>query len=301
MIDIPCLAAAVCFLIGNAISVAYEGRERNRGHYSYAAFTELQPEFIQKDWAFRRDNQSLELAGGFINAFSWLFLSIPIIQCAIILSFGGTRRLSVHVAMAAFVVAGCVSEFLSGLMYLGASNWGVWLSTGYNLENWVSSSSHDGIGWRVLETSYLITHGTIFWIDSFEYLSLFGALLLFYVSVNSLPIGGPSFSRALAGFGLFIALFSLSDFFSGILRLRDWSTFTLLSILISVVNRLVCLPIFLLILGCQLPRARLEHKQQEVGRRTSVSRSRHWVDSGSSPVQNGLEMVATNGHDEHFD
>ena len=293
--DLSCLIAAACFITGGALSVTLHVREKNREHFDYAQFTMLQPDYIQKDWAFRRENQSIGLASGFINAFAWIFLSIPMIQSAVILSRGGTRKLSVHIFIGVLVVAGCVMEFLARFMSLGQENWGVWLSQEYNLQNWASATSNDNIGWRTLEVSHLINYGTVIWIDSFEYLCLGFALLLFYASVNSLPLDGPMITRSLAGFGLFIGLFSLADFVAGILRLKDWSTFRMLSMIISVINRLVLLPLFLLILGMQLPRAVREHKEQVVpsaGSPGSASRSRHWVDSASRPPLDNVEMVS---------
>ena len=282
--DITCLLAAACFVTGSSISVAYQVKERNKIHFDYGLFTLLDPEYIQKDWAFRKDMQAMEMAGGFINAFSWLLLTIPLIQTAVILSRGGTRKLAAHIAIGVLVIAGCAMEFFARFMHLGQSNWGVWLSTEYNLENWVTPSSGDNIGWRALEVSHLVTFGTVIWIDSFEYLCMGFALILLYASVNSLPPGGAQISRGLAGFGLFIGLFSLADFVAGVLRLEDWSTFRVLTLLISIINQLILIPIFLLVLGRQLPRAMAQHKEQVVSQGGGLTTgSRHWVDSQRSP------------------
>ena len=69
--DITCLFAAMFFVAGNSISIAYMMKERNKEHFDYELFTMLDPGYIQEDWAFRRENKQLEIAGGFINAFSW--------------------------------------------------------------------------------------------------------------------------------------------------------------------------------------------------------------------------------------
>lgn len=291
--------AAACFITGGAISVAYQNKERNQENFDYNEFTLLDPSYIQQDWAFRRENQAMMMAGGFINAFSWLFLAIPMVQVAIILSRGGTRKLSLHMFIAVLMISGCAMEFLARFMHLGQANWGAWLSEEYNLENWVTLTSADNIGWRALEVSHLVTFGAVIWIDSFEYLCLGFAMILLYASVNSLPSDGPMISRGLAGFGLFIGLFSLADFVSGVLRLKDWGTFRVLTLLISAINQLVLIPIFLLVLGRQLPLAMREHKVQTDG--GNINRSRHWVDSQSaasarSVVESSVEMV-TQGED----
>lgn len=293
--DITCVAAAVCFVVGNSISIAYLAKERQKEHFNYDQFTQLDPTYIQADWQFRRENQPLEIAGGFINAFSWLLFSIPMIQATIILSRGGTRQLSNHMFIGVCIISGCAMEFLARFMNLGMAQWGNWLSTEYNLQNWVTPTSNDNIGWRTLEVSHLVSTGTVIWIDSFEFLCLGLALTLFYFSVNSLPPDGPHLTGALAGFGLFIGLFSVADFVAGVLRFQDWSTFSVLVLLISVINRLVLLPIFLLVLGRQLPFAMSAHKEQQAQQQANNSTgSRHWVDSnsGGEPPMQAVEMVA---------
>jgi len=298
IMDLACLAAAAFFLAGGACSIAYQVKLRNAEHFDYGLFTLLNPTYIQADWRHRRGLIPLEIASGFINAFAWLLLAMPLIQLVIVLSRGGTRKLSLHMFIAVLILAGATMEFLARFMHLGQSNWGYWLSTEYNLNNWVTASSDDQIGWRVLETSHLVTFGTVIWIDSFEYLCLGCALVCIYASVNSLPPGGPMISRALAGFGLFIGLFSMADFVSGVLRLEDWSTFRTLTLLISVINQLILIPIFLLVLGMQLPKAVREHKASEVATNGSVQRSRHWVDAPSSPqASSQVEMVEQHGED----
>lgn len=288
--DVTCLLAAMCFVAGNSISVAYLMKERNKEHFDYERFTLLDPKYIQEDWAFRRENHPLEVAGGFINAFSWLFLTIPMIQATVILSYGGTRQLSNHVFIGVLIVAGCAMEFLARFMHLGVSQWGNWLSTEYNLQNWASATSSDNIGWRTLEVSHLVNFGTVIWIDSFEFLCLGLALVLFFASINSLPADGPAISRPLGGVGLFIGLFSLVDFGAGVLRLYDWGTFRILAVLISIINRLVLLPIFLLVLGCQLPKAMQRHK--ETHPTPPVTGSRYWSDSPSGANGAAVEMVS---------
>ena len=300
MVDITCIAAAVFFLVGNSLNVAYMAKERKKAHFDYAEFTMLDPAYIKEDWAFRISVQHIEVVGGFINALSWMLFSIPMIQTAIILSRGGTRQLSNHVSIGVLVISGCAMEFFARFMHLGISQWGNWLSQEYNLQNWVSPTSNDNIGWRTLEVSHLVGYGSIIWIDSFEFLCLGFAFILLFVSVNSLPPGGPMISRPLAGFGLFIGLFSLADFVAGVLRLKDWSTFRALTMLISVINRLIFLPLFLLFLSFQLPTAiRLHKEQSEAVSGPTSPRSRHWVDSSSTAaVENsGVEMVTQNGED----
>lgn len=291
--DITCVAAAAFFIVGNSITLAYMMKERNKQHFDYNMFTMLNPQYIQQDWEFRREYQGLEIAGGFINALSWVLFSIPMIQAAVILSRGGTRQLSTHISIGVLILAGCGMEFLARFMHLGIAKWGYWLSTEYNLSNWASPTSNDNIGWRTLEVSHLVNYGAVIWIDSFEFLCLGFALILFYASVNTLPPDGPVLTRGLAGFGLFIGLFSIADFIAGVLRLKDWSTFRTLTMLISVINRLVLLPIFLLVLGRQLPFALRQHK--EATQNGGNTGSRHWNDGASGPSVEMTTQVDASG------
>lgn len=295
--DLTCLLASGLYFSGAIITVIIAVREQQREHYDYATFTSLNPLYIQKDWYFRREQLPLELAAGFLNAISWIVFAAPIAQVAIVLSRGGTRRLATHVSIVVLALAACISECMARLMHLGTANWGIWLSEEYNLNEWVNRNTKDNIGWRTLEVGNLVNYGLLLWIDAFEFLALFGILILIFASVvGATADGGPNFGRCWAGFGLFIALFALADFIASVLRFTDWPTFAMLSFFITIINRLVCIPIFLLVLGWQLPSAMVQHKEQEQVRQEqrTVNRSRHWVDSSggapSSPPPDGLEM-----------
>lgn len=94
--------------------------------------------------------------------------------------------------------------------------------------------------------------------DAFEWLALFGIFCCLYYSIVTLPASdsnGHSFGIWLARLGLLIGILCLFDFISDCLRIESWSTFSKFAILISIVNMLALMPLWLIMLSCQLPTA----------------------------------------------
>lgn len=101
----------------------------------------------------------------------------------------------------------------------------------------------------------MIRIGAIIWVDAFEWLALFGIFCCLYYSIVTLPQDGHSLGIWLARLGLLIGILCLFDFVSDLLRVQDWSAFSKFAILISIVNMLVLLPLWLVMLSMQLPGA----------------------------------------------
>lgn len=55
--------------------------------------------------------------------------------------------------------------------------------------------------------------------------------------------------------GLLIGVLCLFDFIADLLRVQSWAAYSKFAVLISIVNMLVLLPIWLVLLSCQLPSA----------------------------------------------
>lgn len=66
--------------------------------------------------------------------------------------------MAIHAAMACLAMGGAVIEMLSKLMVVGGWSAARWISRDLNLESWTVDGG-DGIGWRALEVTYLITEG----------------------------------------------------------------------------------------------------------------------------------------------
>jgi hypothetical protein len=84
---------------------------------------------------------------------------------------------------------------------------------------------------------------------------MFGIMCCLYYSIASLPNDGHTLGIWLARLGLLIGILCLFDFIADILRVESWSTFSKFAVLISVVNMLVLLPVWLVMLSFQLPAA----------------------------------------------
>jgi hypothetical protein len=99
-------------------------------------------------------------ACGTFNALAWFLLAIPIIQLSWILSRGGKRQVAIHAAMACLALGGAVVEMLSKLLVVGGWHAANWISRDFNLGNWTTAGG-DGMGWRALEVTFLVTEGAL--------------------------------------------------------------------------------------------------------------------------------------------
>jgi hypothetical protein len=138
------------------------------------------------------------------------------------------------------------------------------LATQFNLDNWITASSNDQIGWRALELTHIVTYGLVSFIDSFEWILLFLIFVLVHISVKRWrrTVDTTTFGACWNALGLFIALMCLLDFVAEILRLEGFRTFGQIAFWYSAVNRLLLIPTWLLLLGCRLPVASVKLNQQ---------------------------------------
>jgi len=207
-------------------------------------------------------NGAITGAAGLLSAVAWFLFCIPVINVAWILSHGGKRRVGMHVLIGALAVGGSIAELMARLMMVGVTNVSHWLAKDFNLDHWLGEETNDGTGWKVLEMGYLLSHGIILWIDAFEWLALCGVLVLIFYSVRT-DEGRCAFGRKWSMLGLAIGILCLFDFVAEVLRLESWGTFMIVSIVISVINTLILMPIWLVMLGRQLPFARKEYENSE--------------------------------------
>jgi hypothetical protein len=254
MMDISSLTAALLFVIGSIIDYVYKNKLRDRTHFNYTDFTSLDPTFIEEEWQFLSEHRSLELAAGTLNAMAWFALLIPVLQVAWIQSYSGTRQIGVHVTVAALALGGSLSEFIARLLIIGTSNAGEWLARDFNLDNWISENSNDRIGWRTLQVAHIVVRGMTLWVDAVEWLALFGISVLLFISIHTQK--ERLLSLPWASVGLVMGLLALIDFAADILRLESWRTFAEVAFWITMLNRLILLPVWLVWLGYQLPRAK---------------------------------------------
>lgn len=97
--------------------------------------------------------------------------------------------------------------------------------------------------------------GLVLWIDAFEWIALFCILVLLYFSVGTQLKENRTVSMWWARLGLFIAFLTFIDFSADVLRLEEWQAFSLVAIAVAVINTMILLPLWLIILSCQLHKA----------------------------------------------
>lgn len=268
MANATCLLAALFIFLGNVLLVVYYGLERNREHWDQYKYSQLDPAFILVDWEWRRQNRQLEVAGKMITAVSWVILTAPILQIAVVQSLGGERQLWLHVAMVCIAMGGAIMEITAQLMHLGAFNAADWVSVEFHLTNWMSATTGttDFIGWQSLEVSWREAAGLTLWVDSVEYLALSFMFLLIFWSTYSMGSMPQSIGIGMGGFAFFIGVLSMADFVAYVVRFKFWQTASLVGRMISVLNRVIFIPLWFLALSCFLPTATQAHEQEEASK-----------------------------------
>jgi len=264
MVNVMCVLSALCFIVGNALTIAYYLQEYHRSHFNYDLYVGLDPGYIQVEWGFRATNRNMYMAAGIINTIAWFFLMFPIVQISWVLSQGGTRWISLHVSIAILVLTGSLTEWISHVLYIGSSLTSGLLAEQFNLKDWITSTSEDEIGWRTLEVTHIVTFGLVSIIGAIEWIMLAIVLLLIHVSVKGWrrDVDQTTFGGAWNALGIFVALMCLLEFTTEVLRLDGVKYFSQIAFWYSSFNRLILLPSWLLILGTRLPYASLKMNQQ---------------------------------------
>lgn len=261
-----CLLSALCFIVGNTITIVYYYQEYQRPHFNYNEYVELDPTYIQKEWQFRSDSRPLYISAGVINTFAWFFLMFPIVQLAWILSQGGTKWISVHVSITILVLTGSLTEWISHVLYIGSSMTSALLTGEFNLNNWVTTdtSNPDEIGWRTIEVTHIVTFGLVSIIGAIEWLLLAIILFLIHASIRRWQrnVDSTTFGAGWNALGLFIGLMCILEFVTEVMRLIGFKYFAQIAFWYSSVNRIILIPVWLLILGCRLSYASLKLNQQ---------------------------------------
>eukprot|EP00565_Helicotheca_tamesis_P008548 CAMPEP_0185728292 /NCGR_PEP_ID=MMETSP1171-20130828/3684_1 /TAXON_ID=374046 /ORGANISM="Helicotheca tamensis, Strain CCMP826" /LENGTH=251 /DNA_ID=CAMNT_0028396983 /DNA_START=292 /DNA_END=1047 /DNA_ORIENTATION=- len=215
----------------------------------------LDPSFLESEWAHRQDTRAIYSASEFLLALGWLALCVPIIQLVWILSKGGRKRIGMHLLICALAVAGSITELLSRLMVVGVQNASEWVAREFNLDRWLSSGEDDGLGWRTLEVVHILTRSIALWVDAFNWLALSGILITLYCSMRKDKEGNAAFGRRWSILGLVIGVLSFLDFLTYVLRYEKWVAFWAIALVLSTLNSLLLLPIWLIVVGLRLPKA----------------------------------------------
>jgi hypothetical protein len=279
--DISSLFSALLFFTGNLLIIIFYVKEGNREHWDQELHYQLDPDYLQQEWDFRNKYRVFYESAALINAMAWFFFAFPMIQLAWVLSHRGDKSMWLHITIAVLTLAGSFTEWISRFLHMGQSLAAHKLSTDFNLDNWLASNSNDGLGWRTLEVTHIVTSGIIWFIDAFEWLAMFFIMIFVHISVRRWRTTDVStFGAVWNSIALFIALLSVLDFVAEILRLDGFKTFGKIAYWYASLNRLILLPIWLILLGLRLPYAVMKTNQQAAS-------------SASTPGENGAAGAPT--------
>uniref|UniRef100_A0A7S2W1S3 Uncharacterized protein n=1 Tax=Eucampia antarctica TaxID=49252 RepID=A0A7S2W1S3_9STRA len=291
IIDPVCVICAVLFIITNSMGIAIRFKYQDRRHFNYASMTELDPNYIKDEWDFRYDGQTLETVTGLLGAVAWFSLCIPILETSWMLSKGGTKRTGSHAFLCIFTIGSSLVELIAKLMFVGMNNTAEWISSKFTLNDWD--------GWKTLEVAFIVVRGAMVWVDAFEYFALFLIMTLIGLSVlaeNRAEGTSITFDNKWAIFGFVIGISSLIEFSADVLRFVNWGWFSRAALIVSVFNSIIALPIWLLLLGLQLPHVRhaFENSSSVVESESSSSAKTDDKEGGEQPPSGAFQSPETN-------
>jgi len=247
------------------MDVAIRWKSVERNHFNFRSWQNLDEDYIKEEWNFRNDGKILESVTGLLGAFTWFILCIPIVEASWFMSNGGKNRTGPHTFLMVFAIGSSFTELIARLMMVGCANAAEWIAKSFALDSWNG-------GWKTLEITYIILRGAIIWIDAFESFALFVILILLFLTVwaeHTEGKGAHSFGKKWAGLGLVISFFCLFEFVADIMRFMNWHWYMRVSIVISIFNSVIALPIWLLILSAQLPSVRYHFERSKAEQESS--------------------------------
>ena len=260
MIDFSCLLTTILFWTSNLLYMLVKISHRDRHSFNYSTWKELDPQYIQQEWQRRGEERGITSAARLLGALAWFSLLIPILNVVWILSVGGKRRVGLHVLISALAIGGSISELLARLIMVGVENIGLWLSKDWNLDDWANEG--DGLGWRTLEVSYMLSRGVVLWVDAFEWLALAGIYILIFVSLRAdRDSSSTTFSMKWAYLGLILGGLSIVAFLVDTLRFLSWRLMSTIEMFVAVLNTMILFPVWLIWLGRMLPRLRTKYEE----------------------------------------
>jgi len=260
MINYACLLAAVCFIVSNSLGIVVIVKDINWHGFDMSSWKALDPTYLKELWSYRADIMPLFQAASILDAFGWLLMTVPVVQLAWSLSYGGKRLTAMHTAVAAFAIVACFTEVTSRLLFLGAWGSAEGIYSSFDLDSWISSN--DQVGWRVLEVNWMIVEGLLQWVDAFEWICLFCITTFIYISVGTQLEEARKLPMWWARTGLAIAFFTIMDFTADLLRNEEWVGFSQFSIITAIVNTLILLPSWLIYLSFNLHKTLPQYSEE---------------------------------------
>jgi hypothetical protein len=269
--SILCWFAAIMYIAASGVFIARIAFRS--GSWGGDDFTQLIPESIQQSWDDQYDRKALFYASGFLNGIFWIIFCLPVIELAWILSRSGTQSIGSSVAVCVFAIGGAMTEWLSHLFWIGTTVGSFTLAFDFNLDQWLRPDvaanlgvpADDGIGWRDLEITHIITSGMVWIVDSFEWLCLAGIFLFTFVGVYQWRKDDQStFGARWNALGLFIGFLAIIEFSLEIVRFEGYKFASPIVLLYAALNRMILIPAWIISLGFQLPKASARHFEDHV-------------------------------------
>ena len=264
-----CLFAALLFWACNAIFILEVVQQQSRrGAIDKEVLTQLIPDDIIDEWNRQLSLKGLSLSSEFLEGAFWIIFSLPIIEMAWILSRNGTRSLGCNFGIMIFAVAGSWSKWFSTIFWNGMYISFIQLAKTFNLRRWLDSAlasdynidGDDGIGWRVLEVNYIVTRGMVWIVDAVEWICLAVIFTLTFFSVVEWRKEDQStFGAKWNALGLFLGFLAAIEFALVIVGVEGSGVAWLFFGLYSALCRLILIPLWIIILGFQLPKASSKH------------------------------------------
>lgn len=261
---ILCCLCAVLFWVCNAIEIIVGAQRSTKWSMDKEDYKQLLPNYIVDDWLNKADTKSLELASGFLKGIFWILFCLPMIEMAWVLSKGGKRNLAWNFGIMLFTLGGVWTKWFSSIFWNGMYISFHQITTYFNLEDWLNQASknqynidgEDGIGWRALEVNYIISRGLVWVVNAVEWICLAAIFSFTFVSVFYWrKEDDTSFGAKWNSLGLFIGLLALVEFSSEMVGFEGYYVAWIFVVLYAAINRLILIPVWIIILGFQLPKA----------------------------------------------
>jgi len=259
------LLAAALFWACNAIQITQIAQTSSElKSFDKSNYLQLIPESIAFEWVRKIDTRGLEYAAGFLKGAFWVVFSLPVVELAWVLSRKGTRSMGCNMGIMIFALAGSWSKWFTSIFWNGMYISFIQLAKNFNLEDWLNSRAaaqfgldgEDGVGWRVLEVNYIVTRGLVVVVNAVEWVCLAIIFTLTFLSVKEWrKEDRSSFGGKWNSLGLFIGILAVIEFALEIVGVEGVGLAWVFYILYSALNRLILIPLWIIILGFQLPRA----------------------------------------------
>jgi len=260
-----CFTAAALFWACNALQIIIGVHKSSTWKSANQnSYMQLMPDDIVDEWVSRENVSALEFASGILNGIFWIVFTLPIIEMAWILSRGGTESIALNCGILLFVLAGAWTKWFSNVFWNGMYLSLLMMAKNFNLDDWMSSlqdaqyqlDGEDGIGWRVLEVNYLASKGLVWIVNAAEWVFLTGVFTMSFVSVLKWrKHDQTTFGAKWNALGLFIGLISAVDFVAEMIGVEGFKIAWIFVVLYASLTRLILIPLWIIILGFQLPEA----------------------------------------------